>query len=260
MGVAEQNLATVASGLANSGKIPFMMSYAAFSPGRNWEQIRSTVCLNNVPVKVVGSHAGISVGPDGATHQALEDIATMRVLPNMTVIVPCDSEEARKATIAMAEYPHPVYIRLSRAKFPVFTTPDSPFEIGKSRVVYSAPNAKIGIITCGTLVYEAMMAAHELGEVGVAVSVLHLGTIKPIDQQGILDFVANLDHVVTAEEHQIHGGVGAAVAEVLVQHNPKKMSFIGMHDEYGQSGEPYELLAHYGLDQAGIVKHIQELE
>lgn len=256
LGVAEQNLAAVASGLANYGKIPFMMSYAAFSPGRNWEHIRSTICLNDVPAKIVGAHAGVSVGPDGATHQALEDIATMRVLPNMTVIVPADSEEARKATIAMAQNGKPTYIRLGRAKTPVFTTIDTPFEIGKAEIVYQAENAKIGIIACGSLVYQSILAAEELRTEGVEVSVMNLATIKPIDQQALIDFATSVDRIVTAEEHQIHGGMGSAVAEVLVQHAPTKMSFIGMQDRYGESGDPDQLLEYFGFTKEGIMKHV----
>lgn len=258
VGVAEQNLATVGSGLANYGKIPFIMSYATFSPGRNWEQIRSTITLNDVPVKIVGSHAGVSVGPDGATHQALEDIAITRVLSNMMVVVPADSEEARKATLAVAENGKPSYLRLARAKSPVFTTPETPFEIGKSQMVYQSKNARIGIIACGSLVYQSILAAEALKNEGLSISVMNLATIKPIDEKGILDFVKDIDVVVTAEEHQIAGGMGSAVAEVLAQHNPKKIIFIGMHDRYGESGDPDELLHYFGLDKEGIMKTIKE--
>lgn len=257
LGVAEQNLAAVGSGMANYGKIPFIMSYATFSPGRNWEQIRSTICINDVPVKVVGSHAGVSVGPDGATHQALEDIAITRVLPNMTVVVPADDEQAYQATLAIADNNKPTYLRLARAKTPVFTTPETPFEIGKSQMVYENKYAIIGIIACGSLVYQSMLAANMLKEEGIEVSVLNLHTIKPIDKEGILNFVDNLDHVVTAEEHQVHGGMGGAVAELLSEHAPKKMSYIGMQDRYGESGEPDQLLEHFGMTANGIVEHIK---
>lgn len=258
LGVAEQNLATVASGFANYGKIPFITSYAAFSPGRNWEQIRSTICLNNVPVKIIGSHAGVSVGPDGATHQALEDIATTRVLPNMVVVVPADDNQAQKATEAITENGSPTYLRLARAKTPVFTTEDTPFEIGKSQVVYDNNEAQIGIIACGSLVYQSLLAASELQKEGIQVSVLNLHTIKPLDIEGILAFTKNLTRVVTAEEHQIVGGMGSAVAEVLVQHQPRAMSFIGMNDRYGESGNPTELLEHFGFMKDGIIKHVKE--
>jgi transketolase len=258
LGVAEQNLATVASGLANYGKIPFMMSYAAFSPGRNWEQIRTTICLNDVPAKIVGAHAGVSVGPDGATHQALEDIATMRVLPNMIVLVPADSEEARKATLAMAENRKPTYIRLGRAKTPVFTTLETPFEIGKAQIVYISKNPKIGIIACGSLVYQSILAAEELKKEGIHVSVMNLSTIKPIDERAVIEFAQSVESIITAEEHQIHGGMGSAVTEVLAQHAPTKVSFIGMKDRYGESGDPDELLTYFGFDKNGIIKHIKK--
>lgn len=257
LGVAEQNLAAVGSGFANYGKIPFIMSYAAFSPGRNWEQIRSTITLNNVPVKIVGAHSGVSVGPDGATHQALEDIALMRALPNMTVVVPADSEEARKATLAIAENGKPSYIRLARAKTPVFTTADTPFEIGKAQIVYEKTDAKIGIIACGSLVYQSILAAEELANEGINISVMNLSTIKPMDEKSVIAFAQSLDHVVTAEEHQIAGGMGSAVAEVLSQHHPIKMSYIGMHDRYGESGEPDELLEYFGFTKNGIIEHIK---
>ncbi len=260
LGVAEQNLAAVASGMANYGKIPFIMSYAAFSPGRNWEQLRSTVCLNDVPVKVVGSHAGISVGHDGATHQALEDIAITRVLPNMTVVVPADSEQARKATLAVADNGKPTYLRLARAKTPVFTTVDTPFEIGKAYVVYSSDiesDTKIGIVACGSLVYQSILAAKELEEQGISVSVVNCATVKPLDTETILNFAKTVDHIVTAEEHQIAGGMGSAVAEFLSEHHPIHMSYVGMHDRYGESGAPDRLLQEFGLDSEGIIKHIQ---
>ena len=260
MGVAEQNMATVASGMANYGKIPFITSYAAFVPGRNWEQIRSTICLNDVPVKIVGSHAGVSVGPDGATHQMLEDIALMRVLPNMIVVVPADEQQAVKATLAITHNAKPTYLRLARAKTPVFTTEETPFEIGKSQLVYDNPDASIGIIACGSLVYQSILAAEALKEEGINVSVLNMHTIKPIDVHGIVDFAKNMDHVVTAEEHQVAAGMGSAIAEVLVGHSPKKMSFIGMQDRYGESGGPDELLAHFGLDKEGIIEHIREIK
>lgn len=260
LGVAEQNLAAVGSGFANYGKIPFIMSYAAFSPGRNWEQIRSTICINEVPVKIVGSHAGISVGPDGATHQMLEDIALTRVLPHMVVVVPADDAQAYKATLAIAENDKPSYLRLARAKTPVFTTDETPFEIGKSQMVFDNPKATIGIIACGSLVYQSLLAAKKLQEQGIEVSVLNLHTIKPIDIEGIVAFAKKVDHIVTAEEHQIHGGMGSAVAEVLSQHLPKPMSYIGMNDRFGESGEPDELLKHFGLDADGIIEHVKGIK
>jgi len=257
LGVAEQNLMAVASGLANYGKIPFAMSYAAFSPGRNWEQIRSTVALNDVPVKIIGAHAGVSVGPDGATHQALEDIATMRVLPNMIVIVPADSEEARKATLAIAINDKPSYLRLARAKTPIFTTAETLFEIGVPQVVYKPENPTVGVIACGSLVYQSILAASELSKEGIHISVMNLSTIKPMNEKMVTEFAQNVDHIVTAEEHQIHGGMGSAVAEVLGKHAPTKMSFIGMEDRYGESGDPDQLLEHFGFTKSGIIEHIK---
>ncbi len=262
MGVAEQNLATVASGLATYGKIPFITSYATFSPGRNNEQIRTTVSLNNVPVKIAGAHAGVSVGPDGATHQALEDIALMRVQPNMTVVVPCDSEEAKKATIAAAQTNTPIYLRFAREKTPVFTTPETPFEIGKAQVFFIPKEGlenKVGIIACGTLVHNAIMAAKTLEDEGVGVSVLNLTTIKPMDTDAVIAFAKEVKSIVTVEEHQTAGGMGSAVAEVLAQNYPIKMKMLGVQDSFGQSGEPDELIAHYGLDSESIVNAVNEI-
>ncbi|HEX8182378.1 MAG TPA: transketolase C-terminal domain-containing protein [Candidatus Saccharimonadales bacterium] len=250
IGVAEQNLVTVGAGLAAMGKIPFVSSYAAFSPGRNWEQIRTTICLNDRPVKVVGSHAGVSVGPDGATHQMLEDIAIMRVLPNMVVIVPCDSVEAEKATLAMAEDGRPNYLRLAREASAVITTPETPFEIGKAYVF--SPGADVTIIACGTMTHQALLAAESLYKQGIEAEVVHVPTIKPLDTETILKSVRKTGCVVTAEEGQMAGGLGGAIAELLADECPAPMVRIGMKDRFGESGEPSELLTHFGLD----AKHI----
>ncbi|MCI0542155.1 transketolase family protein [bacterium] len=252
IGVAEQNLASVASGMAAMGKIPFITSYAMFSPGRNWEQIRTTICYNNRPVKIAGSHAGVSVGPDGGTHQAIEDIAIMRVIPRMTVIVPCDSIEAKKATIAAAKTDSPTYIRLAREKTPIITTEATAFEIGKAQVFFEPvlqkpKEERLGIIATGALVYQAIMAARALEQEGIAVSVLNLATIKPLDEEGILKFAEGVKAVVTAEEHQMRGGMGSAVAECLAKKLPRPIEFIGVDDEFGQSGTPEELILHYGM-------------
>lgn len=257
IGVAEQNLAAVASGMANYGKIPFITSYAAFSPGRNNEQIRTTISLNNVPVKIIGSHAGLSVGPDGATHQALEDIGLMRMQPNMTVVVPCDSEEARKATIAAAKHSGPVYVRLARAKSPLFTSKDTPFKIGKAQLFYdgyssTGKDPEVGIISCGALVYESILAAEQMSKEGVSVSVLNLSTIKPLDEKSILDFAKECGAIVTAEEHQKTGGLGSAVSELLSQNKPTPIEFIGVSDRFGQSGNTEELYQEYGLTVSDI--------
>jgi transketolase len=263
VGVAEQNLVTVASGLANYGKIPFVTSYATFSPGRNWEQIRTTVCINDVPVKVVGCHAGLTVGPDGATHQALEDIAIMRVLPNMAVVVPCDSEESRKATHVIAQTGKPAYLRLGREKMPQLTTAETSFELGKSYYVYDlstdGESADATIIACGALVYTAILAAQELGNQGVNVNVINMHTIKPIDREAIIFAAKKTGAIVTAEEHQITGGLGSAVAEVLAEEFPVPIEFVGVRDQYGQSGKPSELMEHYGLGISHIITAVQDV-
>lgn len=252
VGVAEQNLVTIASGLANYGKIPFVTSYATFSPGRNWEQIRTTVCINDVPVKIIGCHAGLTVGPDGATHQALEDIAIMRALPNMTVVVPCDSEEARKATLALAETGKPAYIRLGREKFPSITTPETSFEISKGYYAFETESADVTIIACGALVYYAILAAQELGDEGINVDVINMHTIKPLDRDIVIQAAKKTGAIVTAEEHQIAGGLGSAVAEILAEEFPTPIEFIGVRDQFGQSGTPLELMKHYKLDPESI--------
>ncbi|MDL2363142.1 MAG: transketolase C-terminal domain-containing protein [Patescibacteria group bacterium] len=251
IGVAEQNLVTVGSGLAAMGKIPFVSSYAAFSPGRNWEQIRTTICLNDRPVKVVGSHAGVSVGPDGATHQMLEDIALMRVLPNMVVIAPGDAVEAEKATLAMATDNRPTYLRLAREATPVITTADTPFKIGDAYVF--KPGNDVTLITTGTMTYQALLAADLLQKDGISAEVIHVPTIKPLDAKTILASVRKTGAVVTAEEGQIIGGLGGAIAELLAEECPTPMKRIGMLDRFGESGAPNELLEHFGLD----AKHIR---
>ncbi len=252
IGVAEQNLVTVGSGLAAMAKIPFVSSYAAFSPGRNWEQIRTTICLNEQPVKVVGSHAGVSVGPDGATHQMLEDIALMRVLPHMVVVVPCDSIEAEKATLAIAaDTVRPAYLRLAREASPVFTTDKTPFEIGPAYVFEQGTD--VTILATGTMTFEALAAAEKLFKDGISAEVVHVPTIKPLDTETILKSVRKTGAVVTAEEGQVAGGLGGAIAELLGEHCPVPMQRIGMQDRFGESGTPEELFRHFGLD----AKHIQ---
>lgn len=251
IGVAEQNLVTVGSGLAAMGKIPFVSSYAAFSPGRNWEQIRTTVCLNEQPVKIVGSHAGVSVGPDGATHQMLEDIALMRVLPHMVVVAPGDSIEAEKATLAMAgDKRNPGYLRLARADSPVFTTEKTPFEIGPAYVYEKGDD--VTIISTGNMTYQALVAAQKLFKDGIDAEVIHCPTIKPLDTQTILESVKKTGAVVTVEEGQIAGGLGGAIAELLSEHLPTPLVRVGMKDRFGESGGPDELLEKFGL----TAKHI----
>ena len=258
LGVAEQNLATIGAGLANYGKIPFISSYAVFSPGRNNEQIRTTIAINNVPVKIVGAHAGVSVGPDGATHQALEDIALMRVLPNMMVIVPADAEEARKATYSVAFTGTPVYLRLAREKTPVFTTADSPFKIGKANVLWETKDPEVAIIACGPLVHNALLAAKAL-ESEIRTVVINSHTVKPLDRETILRYAKETGAVGTVEEHQVAGGLGSALAELLAAEFPVPIEFVGVRDQFGQSGEPDELIEHYGMGVASIKKAIQKV-
>jgi transketolase len=257
VGIAEQNMASVASGMAAMGKVPFIASYAMFSPGRNWEQIRTTIAYNDSNVKVIGAHAGISVGPDGATHQAIEDIALMRVIPNMIVIAPADVHEARKATLAAAKHKGPVYIRVGRSNTPVVTTSESPFEIGKAEIMYSPKEGldmRLGIVVTGSLLFNALKAAQTLENEGVAVTVLHMPTIKPIDKEALLKLAEQNDALVTVEEHQINGGLGGAVSEYLSEVKPTKIIRVGVDDQFGQSGEPDELIEYYKMGVEGIVE------
>jgi len=259
MGVAEQNLASVASGLAAMGKIPFISSYAMFSPGRNWEQIRTTICYNNQPVKIAGSHAGISVGPDGGTHQAIEDIAITRVIPRMVVVSPCDAIEAKKATLASVDTGTPVYIRLAREKTPIITTGTTPFEIGKAQIYWQSTKPQVGIVATGALLHKALLATKELEGKGIEVEVMNLSTIKPLDEKAIIELAKKTGRIVTVEEHQISGGMGSAVAECLVKNFPVPMKFIGVDDQFGQSGTPDELIKHYGMDTESIIKAVTKI-
>lgn len=245
MGVQEQNMAGVAAGLAQEGFIPFIASYATFSPGRNWDQVRVSICYNTANVKIIGAHAGISVGPDGATHQALEDIAITRVLPNLTVIAPCDALETHRATIAAATMNGPVYIRFTREATPILTTPQTSFEIGKVYIVREGTD--IALMTTGTQLYDALLAAEMLAHENISSVVIHCPTIKPLDTTTILQNTQTVRGVVTVEEHQINGGFGSAIAELFSEHNPKKVIRIGMKDSFGESGKPKELLIKYGI-------------
>jgi transketolase len=261
IGVAEQNLVTVASGLAAVGKIPFIASYAMFCPGRCWEQIRTTICYNDSNVKIAGAHAGISVGPDGATHQALEDIAIMRTLPNMVVVVPCDVNEARKATIAVGKMKQPAYVRLARDKTPVFTTEMTPFKLGKAEIYRNGQD--VTIIACGPLVYQALLAARELEKEKVSAMVINCHTIKPLDRETIVNCAKKTGAVVTVEEHQITAGLGGAIAECLSENYPVPIKRVGIMDRFGESGKPDELLQKFGLtcpDIVTSVKHVLELK
>lgn len=260
LGVAEQNLATVASGLAAYGKIPFIASYATFSPGRNNEQIRTTISLNDVPVKICGMHAGVSVGPDGATHQALEDIALMRVQPNMTVVVPCDAEEARKATYAAAFTGKPCYLRFAREKTPLLTTTESPFAIGKANILWESESPDVALIACGSIMHNVLLAAKQLALDKINVLVLNNHTIKPMDTEAVVEVAKKAGAVVTIEEHQVMGGMGSAVAEVLAQKYPVPMEFVGVQNRYGQSGEPDELIKEYGIDVDSIITAVKKVK
>jgi transketolase len=253
VGVAEQAMATIASGMANYGKIPFISSFAIFSPGRNWEQIRSTICLNDVPVKIGGSHTGINIGPDGATHQMLEDIAIMRTLPNMIVIAPADAIETKKAVIEAAKNEKPTYIRFCRNETPVFTTEKSPFKIGRTEILWETKGPQVAIIACGSLVYEALLAAKELEKSKIEVLVINSHTIKPLDEQAIIRAAKITGAVVTVEEHQIIGGLGSAVSEVLAKNFPTPIEFVGMPDSFGESGKTNELLSKYKMKSKDIV-------
>lgn len=259
MGIGEQSMASVASGMAAMGKVPFLASYAMFSPGRNWEQIRTTICYNNSNVKVAGAHAGISVGPDGGTHQAIEDIAITRVMPRMTVVVPCDSIEAKKATYQAAKIKGPFYLRFAREATPIVTTEESPFEVGKANLLRDADSPKVAIIACGPSVYNSLMAAEELSHEGIECSVLNNHTIKPMDENAVIEAAKKAGAVVTVEEHQVYGGMGSAVAEVLARNYPVPMEFVGVKDRFGQSGTQEELVEHYGMGISGIKEAVMKV-
>ncbi len=256
-GVAEQNMAGIAAGMAlGAEKIPFISSYAVFSPGLNWSQIRVSICYSNANVKIIGAHAGISVGPDGATHQALEDIAITRVIPNITVVVPCDYEETKKATLAIAVKKGPCYMRFAREATPVMTTKNTPFKIGKAEIFKEGED--VTIIACGPLVYEALLAAKEL-EKDISCEVINSHTIKPLDVKTIIASVKKTGRVITVEEHQITGGLGGAVAETLAEKYPVPMERIGMPDHFGESGKPKELLEKWGMDKNGIIEKVNKI-
>jgi len=267
MGVAEQNLAAVASGMAAMGKIPYITSYAMFSPGRNWEQIRTTICYNEQNVKIIGSHAGVSVGPDGATHQAIEDMAIMRPIANMQVFAPCDAHEAQKVSYAVSKVYGPCYARFTREKTPVFTTPDTPFEIGKAEILWDAEEGSsspagsarlllpdVVIIACGPLVHNAILAAAELDKEGLKIRVINNPSIKPMDEETIIKAAHDAGAIVTVDEHQVQGGMGSAVAEVLARNCPVPIEFIGVQNRFGESGAPNELIEHFGMG----VSHIKD--
>lgn len=257
MGVAEQNMASVAAGMSLMGKIPYIASYAMFSPGRNWEQIRTTICYNEANVKICGAHAGISVGPDGATHQAIEDIAITRPIANMRVFAPCDMWEAKKVTYAVSKFYGPAYMRFAREKTPIFTTEETPFEVGKAQTFWNElkqGKPDVVIIGCGPLVHNSILAAAELEKEGLSIRVINNPSIKPTDEETIVQAAKDAGAIVTVEEHQIVGGMGSAVAEVLARRHPVPIEFVGVQNRFGESGQPNELIEHFGMG----VSHIKE--
>lgn len=257
LGVAEQNMMGMAAGLALGGKIPYLASYAVFSPGRNWDQLRVSAAYSNLHVVVAGAHAGVSVGPDGATHQALEDIAMLRALPNLTIIVPCDDEETRKATLAAAHLDGVVYVRFGREKTPVITTAATPFVVGKITTLQEGSD--VTIVACGALVAEALYAARELETKGISAEVINCHTVKPLDRVGLVESFKKTGAVVTVEEHQIIGGLHGAIAELAAQDHPIPIEPVGMPNSFGESGEPGELLSKYGMSASSIVSAVKKV-
>ncbi len=255
IGVSEQMLVAMAGGLASVGKIPWIASYAMFNPGRSWEQVRTIMALNETNVKIAGAHAGVSVGPDGATHQAIEDIAIMRVIPHMTVVVPCDSVQTKKATLALTAMRGPVYLRFAREKSPIVTTEQTPFEIGKAQTFREGKD--VAIVACGILLYNALIAAQELAKDGIDCMVVNNHTIKPMDEAAIVDAAKRCGAVVTVEEHQVQGGMGSRVAEILAQKHPVPIEFVGVRDQFGQSGDPSELIEHYEMGTTAIKQAVR---
>ncbi len=253
VGVSEQNMAGVAAGIASCGKTVFISAYGVFSPGRNWDQVRVSICYNDVPVHLHGSHTGVTVGPDGASHQALEDIAITRVLPNMTVIVPSDLEEARKATLEASKLGHPSYMRTAREKMPLFTTIGTPFKIGEANPLREGDD--MAIFACGSQVYESLLAAEALEKEGISCAVVNFHTIKPIDRASVVYWAKKTGLIMSVEEHQVHGGLGSAIAEILSEEYPCHLIRHGIYDQFCQSGEPLELLKEYSLDANGIIRY-----
>jgi transketolase len=250
-GIAEANMIGLAAGMTIGGKIPYTGTFANFSTGRVYDQLRQSVAYSDKNVKICASHAGLTLGEDGATHQILEDIGMMRMLPNMTVINPCDYNQTKAATIAIADHHGPVYLRFGRPKMPIFTDPNQKFEIGKA--LHLIEGTDVTILATGHMVWEAIEAEAILRDKGISAEVINIHTIKPLDEKAILDSVAKTKSVVTAEEHQRNGGLGDAVAQVLAMHNPTPMEYIAVNDSFGESGKPADLLKKYGLDAEHIV-------
>lgn len=260
VGVAEQALVTIAAGMAAAGKIPFTTSYAVFSPGRTWEQVKITAALNDLPVKIIGAHAGFGASMYGATHQSLEDIALMRSIPNMVVVSPCDWEETKKATIAIANNTKPSYLRLARQESLEITKPNDDFEIGKANVIWEGKDPQVAIIGCGPILAEAIQAGEELQKIGIETMVINNHTVKPIDDIAITNAARICEAIVTVEEHQIMGGLGSAVSEVVVQTHPVPIEFVGVHDSFGESSlNPMELWEKFGLTKENIIEAVKKV-
>lgn len=259
VGVAEQNMAAIAAGLGVSGKIPFISSYATFSPGKNWETIRTTIVYNKADVKIAGHHSGIMTGADGATHQATEDVAIMRTLPDIKIIVPCDANEAKKATIACARINGPFYLRFTRDKTPVITTEQTPFEIGKMQNLWTSQNPSTAIIGMGYMLYYCLLAARDLEKEGISTIVANASTVKPFDTQSLLDLAKKAGSIVSVEDHQIRGGLGSCIAEILAENHPIPMEFIGLKDTFAESGNPEDLRIKYHMDVKDIIDAVKKV-
>ena len=252
LGVSEQSMVTIAAGLALAGKVPWVSSYAMFCPGRAWEQVRTNVALNETNVKIAGAHAGVSVGPDGATHQAIEDLAIMRCIPKMTVLAPCDMIETKKAVIAASRLTGPVYVRFTREKSPIFTTEETPFIIGKATTFWDGKD--VAILACGPLVHNAILAAQELEKKKISARVINIHTIKPLDEEIIIKAAEDCGAIITVEEHQVNGGLGSAISELLAENHPTPVERVGVRDRFGKSGEPSELIEAFGMGVSHIVE------
>jgi transketolase len=259
VGVAEQNMAAIAAGLGVTGKIPFISSYAAFSPGKNWETIRTTIVYNQSNVKIAGHHSGIMTGPDGATHQATEDIAIVRAWPDITIFVPCDSIEAKKITLESEKIIGPVYLRFTRDKTPIITSEETTFDKNKIQVFWTTEDPKATIFACGYMLYYALLAAKKLEEKGINVLVANVSTIKPLDTKTIIELSKTTGAFVSVEDHQVMGGLGSAIAEVLAKENPTPMEFIGLQDTFAESGNPKDLIKKYKMDEIAIVESVEKV-
>ena len=257
IGIAEANMMGIAAGMTIGGKIPFTGTFANFSTGRVYDQIRQSIAYSDKNVKICASHAGLTLGEDGATHQILEDIGLMKMLPGMTVINPCDFNQTKAATMAIAEYQGPVYLRFGRPVVPIFTDPDQKFEIGKAWMVNEGKD--VSIFATGHLVWEAIQAGEKLAEMGIDAEIINIHTIKPLDEEAILKSVAKTGCVVSAEEHNRLGGLGDSIAQVLIKNNPVPMEYVAVNDSFGESGTPAELMTKYGLDAANIVAAVQKV-